>query len=211
VSREPISAHFDRDDHGCRSCDPDSNVGGFCYSVNVQNDLAISVRRALPDDATSVAALVNRAYQVEAFFVDGDRTSAAEILSLIEHGDFIVLEHSDGLAAAVYLDLRLELGLKSAYLGMLSVDPSFQGEGLGTRLVRIVEALSEASGCVDVTLRIINLREELPRWYRSLGFEECGTSPFEHRAVKQPCHFIEMRKVLRPLARLGTSAASLAI
>jgi ribosomal protein S18 acetylase RimI-like enzyme len=181
----------------------------------VQNDLAISVRRALADDATSVAALVNRAYRVESFFVDGDRTSPAEILSMMEHGDFIVLEHSDGLAAAVYLDLRLdlrlELGLRSAYLGMLSVDPSFQGEGLGTRLVRIVEALSEAAGCVDVTLRIVNLREELPRWYRSLGFEECGTSPFEHRAVKQPCHFIEMRKVLRPAAHLATSAASLVI
>lgn len=171
----------------------------------MQNDLAISVRRALPDDATSVAALVNRAYAVESFFVDGDRTSPAEILSLMERGNFIVLEHSGGLAAAVYLALG---DARSAYLGMLSVDPRFQGEGLGTRLVRIVEALSEASGCTEVTLRIINLREELPRWYRSLGFEECGTSPYEHRSAKQPCHFIEMRKVLRPSADLGASVAA---
>jgi ribosomal protein S18 acetylase RimI-like enzyme len=178
-------------------------------SIAVQTDLAISVRRALPDDATSVAALVNRAYAVESFFVDGDRTSPAEILSMIEQGNFIVLEHSGGLAAAVYLDL--DHGPGRAYLGMLSVDPAFQGEGLGTRLVRIVEALSEASGCREVTLRIINLREELPRWYRSLGFEECGTSPYEHRPLKQPCHFIEMRKVLRPAADLGAPAAAVAI
>jgi ribosomal protein S18 acetylase RimI-like enzyme len=176
----------------------------------VQNDLAISVRRALADDATSVAALVNRAYAVESFFVDGDRTSPADVLSLMERGDFIVLEASGGLAAAVFLDLG-DLGDlgpgRAAYLGMLSVDPAFQGEGLGTRLVRIVEALSEASGCAEVTLRIINLREELGRWYRSLGYQECGTSPYEHRTVKQPCHFIEMRKVLLPTAVHGASAA----
>jgi ribosomal protein S18 acetylase RimI-like enzyme len=174
----------------------------------VQNDLAISVRRALPDDATSVAALVNRSYAVESFFVDGDRTSREDVLSLMERGNFIVLEASGGLAAAVFLDLG-DLGAGSAYLGMLSVDPAFQGEGLGTRLVRIVEALSEASGCAQVTLRIINLREELGRWYRSLGYEECGTSPYEHRPVTQACHFIEMRKVLRPTVDHGASAAGL--
>jgi ribosomal protein S18 acetylase RimI-like enzyme len=171
----------------------------------VQNDLAISVRRALPDDATSVAALVNRAYAVESFFVDGDRTSADDVLSLMERGNFIVLEARGGLAAAVFMDLG---NLGSAYLGMLSVDPAFQGEGLGTRLVRIVEALSEASGCTNVTLRIINLREELGRWYRSLGYEECGTSPYEHRPIKQACHFVEMRKVLRPAADLSASVAA---
>ena len=175
----------------------------------MQNDLAISVRRAGPDDATAVATLINRAYAVESFFVDGDRTNAREIGELMDSGHFIILEHGGGLAAGVFLDLRQ--GLRSAYLGMLSVDPAFQGEGLGTRLVRIVEALSEASGCAFVTLRIINLREELPRWYRSLGFEECGTSPFEHRSVKQACHFIEMRKVLRPVAHLAVPGAALAL
>ncbi len=169
----------------------------------MQNDLAISVRRAAAEDAAAVATLVNRAYAVESFFVDGDRTSAGEIRQLMEHGHFIVLEHGGGLAAGVFLDLRAG----SAYLGMLSVDPAFQGVGLGTRLVRIVEALAEAAGCDEVTLRIINLREELGRWYRSLGYAECGTSPYEHRPVKQACHFVEMRKVLRRVGDLAAAAA----
>lgn len=163
-------------------------------------DLAISVRRALPADAPLVAELVNRAYAIEKFFVDGDRTSAAEIRELMDRGHFIVLEHSGGLAAAVFMD-------STGYLGMLSVDPEFQKHGLGTRLVRIVEALCEALGCTSVHLRIINAREELARWYRSLGYVEVGTTPYEHRPVKQPVHFVEMRKVLaRPAAELHAAA-----
>ena len=186
-----------------KGCDRGADVGRFCYAIAVQNDLAISVRRAAADDAAAVATLVNRAYAVESFFVDGDRTSASEIQQLMERGHFIVLEHGGGLAAGVFLDLRAG----SAYLGMLSVDPAFQGHGLGTRLVRIVEALAEAAGCHEVTLRIINLREELARWYRSLGYVETGTKPYEHRAVKQPCHFVQMRKSLRQVTPIKAAAA----
>ena len=82
---------------------------------------------------------------------------------------------------------------------MLSVLPELQGHGLGTRLVRIAEALCESVGCVEVNLKIINLREELGRWYRSLGYHEVGTAPYDHRSVKQACHFVEMRKTLSPV------------
>jgi N-acetylglutamate synthase-like GNAT family acetyltransferase len=170
----------------------------------VQSDLAISVRRATSADAQALAELVNRAYAVEVFFVDGDRTDAAEIKALLARGTFIVLEHKGGLAAAVYVDPAGAQG----YFGMLSVQPEMQKHGLGTRLVRIAEAMCEAAGAEVVTLRIINLREELARWYRSLGYREVGTSPYEHRLVKQACHFIEMRKSLRPVTEaLGAAAA----
>jgi ribosomal protein S18 acetylase RimI-like enzyme len=178
-------------DHAEGSCDLRANVGLFCYAIVVHTDLAISVRRAAPADAQAVAELVNRAYSVERFFVEGDRTNAEDVRQLMTRGHFIVLEHSGGLAAAVFMD-------QTGYLGMLSVDPEFQKHGLGTRLVRIVEALCEAIGCDSVYLRIINVREELARWYRSLGYVEVGTSPYEHRQVKQPVHFIEMRRRLRP-------------
>lgn len=165
----------------------------------VQTDLAISVRTATATDAPALAALVNRAYAIEQFFVEGDRTNASEIERMLERGTFVVLEHAGGLAAAVYV--------QRGYFGMLSVLPELQGHGLGTRLVRIAEAMCESAGCHEVNLRIINLREELGRWYRSLGYHEVGTAPYEHRSVKQPCHFVEMRKSLRPLAAVGAVAA----
>ena len=165
----------------------------------VTTDLAISVRSATVSDAAALAALVNQAYAVEAFFVDGDRTSAGEIERMLERGTFVVLEQSGGLAAAVYVE--------RGYFGMLSVLPGLQGLGLGTRLVRIAEAMCESVGCLEVNLRIINLREELGRWYRSLGYHEVGTTPYEHRPVKQPCHFVEMRKSLRRVTGAPAAAA----
>jgi hypothetical protein len=67
--------------------------------------------------------------------------------------------------------------------------------------------MCEAAGCLEVNLRIINLREELGRWYRSLGYCEVGTAPYDHRSVKQPCHFVEMRKTLRPVTAVRAVAA----
>jgi len=158
--------------------------------------LSASVRRATPGDAAALADLVNRAYAIEAFFVDGDRTNAGELARMMETGTFVVLDQAsraDSLAAAVYVESR-------GYFGMLAVRPELQGAGLGRRLVGIAEGLCEAAGAREMHLRIINLREELGRWYRSLGYREIGTSPYEHRATKRPCHFVDMAKPLRPLA-----------
>ena len=104
----------------------------------VQTDLAISVRSATATDAPALAALVNRAYAIEQSFVEGDRTNASEIERLLDRGTFVVLEHAGGLAAAVYVE--------RGYFGMLSVLPEAQGHGLGTRLVRIAEAICESVG-----------------------------------------------------------------
>lgn len=166
--------------------------------------LAISVRRARPDDAPALAELVNRAYEIEGFFVDGNRTSAAEIEKLIAKGTFLVLERGPVLAAAVYVETR---DPSCGYIGMLSVEPTLQGMGLGTRLVRIAEAMCEAMGVRSVRLRIVNLREELHRWYKGLGYREAGTFPFE-REAKQPCHFVELRKWLAADAQAQVAPAA---
>jgi GNAT superfamily N-acetyltransferase len=154
-------------------------------------DLAVSVRRAQPLDAAAVADLVNRAYAIEAFFVEGDRTNAGEIAAMMERGQFIVLERGATLGACVYVEAH-------GYFGMLSVLPDLQGLGLGTRMVKIAEAICEAGGATTMSIRIINLREELGRWYRSLGYREVGTTPYNHRPVKQPCHFVDMQRSLTP-------------
>lgn len=161
--------------------------------------LAISVRRATSQDAVALSELVNDCYRVERFFVDGDRTNPDEIAQMMTTGNgvFLVLEEANGLAAAVYLERRGP----ALYFGMLSVRADLQGLGLGTRLVRIAEAMGEAMGASEVTLKIVNLREELGRWYRSLGYRDGATTPYTHRNVKQPCHFVEMWK---PLGELPT-------
>lgn len=154
--------------------------------------LSASVRRAIVADAAALAALVNQAYAVEHFFVDGDRTNAAEIEQMMTKGTFLVLDHHAHVGAAVYVTIERT----SAYFGMLAVGPELQGRGLGKRLVRIAEAMAEAAGCAVMTMKIVNLREELGRWYRSLGYREVSTAPYTHRPIKQACHFVEMEHLL---------------
>lgn len=163
--------------------------------------IATSVRRARSSDTAAVTELVNRAFEVERVFLDGERTTADEIAALIASGWFLVLEYAGGIGAAVLVQgpgQRPGAPPSHAYFGMLSVQPELQGMGLGVRLVRVAEAVAEASGATQMTLRILSLREELSRWYKSLGYREIGSAPFDHPALKRPCHFVEMAKSLSP-------------
>jgi ribosomal protein S18 acetylase RimI-like enzyme len=169
----------------------------------VDISIATSVRRAQPSDIPALTELVNRAYAVEAFFVDGHRTTADEIAGLIRSGGFLVLEYAGGICAAVLFQAPGEhhgVPPSHAYFGMLSVLPELQGMGLGARLVRVAEAMAEATGATAMRLRTVNLRPELTRWYRSLGYCEVGTAPYHHRDLKRPCHFVEMAKPLTPIS-----------
>jgi ribosomal protein S18 acetylase RimI-like enzyme len=161
---------------------------------DVQHEFGPTVRRATHADAADIAALINRAYAVvEKDFVDGERTSEEEVRKLQEQGYFLVIDRKGkggGLAASVFVSMMRRRG----YFALLAVAPDCQGSGLGRRLVAVVEALCEAEGCTALDLQVVNLRAELAPWYRSLGYRECGTAPFEEARV--PCHFIRMTKAL---------------
>ncbi len=156
------------------------------------------VRHATREDAAAIAALVNRAYMVEAFFISEQRTTIEEIRALLDEesdtGSFLVLDGTEGqLAGSVYLRIDGSRG----YFGLLAVDPDLQSVGLGRRLVAVAEALSQAEGCTTMELQVVNLRSELAPWYRSLGYAERGTAPFPQGApTKLPCHFVQMSKSL---------------
>jgi predicted N-acetyltransferase YhbS len=151
------------------------------------------LRSAEPADIEALTRLINVAFSVERFFIEGDRINADVIRNLMASGQFLIAQDDDGLAACVYVEPRGE----RAYLGLLSVDPSRQRSGLGSRLVAAAEEHARASGVRHMDLRIVNLRLELPEFYRRLGYLVTGTSPFPADATtKQSCHFINMSKVL---------------
>jgi ribosomal protein S18 acetylase RimI-like enzyme len=151
------------------------------------------IRRATDADAPALTALINLAFQVERFFLDGDRLDLAEVLDRLRKGDFLVDETDGRMLACAYVELRGD----RAYLGLLSVDPALQRAGLGKRLVADAENFARAAGCRHMDLNVVNLRAELPPFYRKLGYSESGTSPFPPEAfTKLPCHFIRMSKPL---------------
>jgi N-acetylglutamate synthase-like GNAT family acetyltransferase len=154
---------------------------------------AVPLRRATADDAAAVAGLINAAFQVERFFVEGDRTNAGEVRALMGKGSFLLAEEEGRLAGCVYLERRGDRG----YFGLLAVDPARQEKGLGRALVAAAEEEFRAAGCRAVDIQVVDLRTELPPFYRRLGYAETGTAPFPDDArAKRPCHFIRMSKPL---------------
>lgn len=150
-------------------------------------------RQAEPTDAEAIAAIVNAAFRVERFFIDGDRTNPEHIRSLLQTGIFLLAEASGQLIGCVYVELRGEQG----YFGLLAIDPERQKTGLGKRLVEAAEDYCRAAGCREMALQIVNVREELPGFYQRLGYQETGTAPFKSlNQPKVPCHFVQMAKPL---------------
>lgn len=168
------------------------------YHVMVK-DLPLRWRIACLDEAEAVTALVNQAYRVEDFFIDGNRTSVPEVRRLIENDRFLVVDAPDGsLAASVHVQLDGDRG----YFGMLSVAPAHQRTGLGARLVGAIEDFCRERGCTRMELTAVNLRQELPAWYGKLGYAPVGTAPWpeaELAKLKMPAHFIVMNKPLAPI------------
>ncbi|MBK9031159.1 MAG: GNAT family N-acetyltransferase [Myxococcales bacterium] len=152
-----------------------------------------SVRRAQPVDLPALARLINRAYAVERSFVAGERTDVDQLTAQRERGHFLVLDGANGeLVAAVYVRIDDDRGT----IGVLAVAPDCQGRGLGRRLVAVAEALCVAVGCTAAELAIVNLRQELGPWYKSQGYREVGTAPFDQGLATQPCHLVRMHKTL---------------
>ena len=156
------------------------------------------VRVAAAEEAEALAALINAAFLVERFFVEGDRTSPAGVRALMAKGAFLAADREGALAACVYVEERGARG----YFGLLAVDPARKGTGLGRALVLAAEDFLRERGCEAADIHVVDLRTELPPFYRRLGYAETGTAPFpsDGRATR-PCHFIRMSKPLTSAVR----------
>jgi GNAT superfamily N-acetyltransferase len=152
------------------------------------------LRVASPAEAPIVAELINQAFAVEMFFKRGDRTSPDNVRSLMRDGQFFIHDREDGSpAACVFVKHTNGRG----YFGMLSVAPDLQGRGLARQIIAEVEDRLRREGCAALDIYVVNLRTELPPFYRKLGYVESGTTPFPHPdEATQPCHIIVMTKRL---------------
>lgn len=155
------------------------------------------IRHAGLHDIPELVRVINAAYRVEDFFINGNRTNEADITARMADPSvrFIVQDGPDAgtIAAAVLVDVHGSRG----HLGMLSVEPAFQGQGLGRRLMEAVEEHCRAAGCDTLELEAVNLREELPALYEAMGFSASGTAPFpDPWKLSRDAHLVVMRKAL---------------
>jgi GNAT superfamily N-acetyltransferase len=131
--------------------------------------------------AHEIAALVNRAYRPgagahgwthEAGLVDGERTSAAQVLALFDAQSAILLMRMD---AAIVACVHVQGGAGSAYIGMLATDPALQARGLGKRMLAHAEAYAVTRFApARLRMSILSARPELLAFYERRGYALTG-------------------------------------
>ncbi len=157
------------------------------------------LRLATEKDVPALTQLINIAFNRESFFKKGDRIDEAGVSEKLGTGSMYVLDEGDTMIACIYLETNGELmrGESSGYIGLLAVDPSWQGRGLGKQMMSFAEGELQRRGCTRAQLRIINLRKELVDFYGRLGYSETDTTPYPFlEKLSQPAHFVNMEKML---------------
>jgi GNAT superfamily N-acetyltransferase len=154
----------------------------------------VHLRVAGIHDAEAITAVINLAFRVaESFLMERDRMDLESVQSLLQSGKFLLADHGGAVAGCIYVELKGE----RAYLGLLSVDPKQQKTGVGSMLMNAAEDYCGKAGCRFMDLQVINVRQELPSFYRNRGYVETGTAPLTPGLrPKLPCHFVTMSKQL---------------
>src|ERR1043165_639768 len=157
-------------------------------------NMTVPMRVATAADTAQITEVINAAFRiVEGFFIASERITEAEVAESLGKGDFLLAEIDEKLNGCVYVEMR---GTRS-YLGLLSVDPACQQSGLGSLLMQEAEQYCRERGSRFMDILIVNVREELPSFYKKRGYEEKGTSAFpEDVETLVPVHFINMSKPL---------------
>jgi GNAT superfamily N-acetyltransferase len=151
------------------------------------------LRCADPADALAIARLVNDAFRSERFFIDADRTDPEKITALMATGKFLMIHEDTVFTGCVYTEIRSDRG----YFGLLAVDPQRQRSGVGTRLIAAAEQHCRDAGCRFIDLTFVNVRVELPAYYRRFGYVENDVLPFPRDQIaKIPVHLVRMSKPL---------------
>jgi len=170
----------------------------FAKSAHLRLRSAIlmpSIRLATAADTAALMRLVNDAFAIETF-LQGSRTDEQGLAELMEKGVFLVAEGvQQPIIASVYVDPRGE----RAYFGMLAVDPSQQGTGLGRLMTEAAEDYCRQRGSEQMDITVLSLRPELLPFYRKLGYQVVRTEAFHPSrplADGVECHCIVMSKAL---------------
>ena len=141
-------------------------------------------------DVAGLVELVNAAYRgaasrrgwtSEADLLTGARIDAAALAEIIGASDaaVLVMRGRPGLFACVHVR---RVSAERAAVGLLTVRPALQGNGIGRRLLAAAEAYARASlGARVVELTVLTAREELLAWCERRGYHLTGeTRPLPH-------------------------------
>lgn len=107
--------------------------------------------------------------QLGGFFVDWPNAPSRDAhYRILEGSDHLVLARSDGGKVVGWIS-AISDGVSCAYIPHLAVLPEYQGNGIGSELVRRLLKDLEGLYMIDLTCD-----DELVSFYKRLGFKTCN-------------------------------------
>src|SRR5262245_24140427 len=151
--------------------------------------IGLAIRAAVEADALALAVFVNSAFRgdsskagwtTEANLLDGQRVDVDRIAETIAApGNVILVHQQDGLLVGC---VHLQRTAADCYLGMLTVQPTRQGSGLGRQLLEAAEQWAvEHWSSRSMHMTVLAQRPELIAWYERRGYRRTGDrKPFPY-------------------------------
>ncbi len=167
------------------------------------------ITKAEPNDAPELAQLVNAAYRgdtgrqgwtTEADLIEGTRTDAELLKAVIEKPGSMILKYVEDEKITACVELRKEDD--KLYLGMLTVNHTLQGKGIGKKLLKAAEEEAAKLECNAIFMFVLTVRKELIDWYVRHGYHDTGKrKPFSFTDPrlgfpKMPLEFMILEKNL---------------
>ena len=174
------------------------------------------ILRATLQDVKDITTLVNKAYRgdssrkgwtTEADLLGGIRTDESGIEEILKDENSILLKYiheeiSQNLTGKVTGCVHLQKSNEKLYLGMLTVDPGIQNQGIGKKLLQAADNIALENNFHSIYMTVISVRKELIEWYERYGYRKTGeTKPFPMNderfgLPKQLLEFIVLEKII---------------
>jgi ribosomal protein S18 acetylase RimI-like enzyme len=146
--------------------------------------MELSFRLATKADCAQLAKLINEAYRgesskkgwtTESNLLDGMRTDEEDLRKIVDRADSNILmaySSENKLIASVHLERRFG---QICYLGMFTVNPEIQAQGIGKNLLSNAEKFArEIYKSERMQMTVITERHELIAWYERRGYQRTG-------------------------------------
>ncbi|KAI8138796.1 acyl-CoA N-acyltransferase [Fennellomyces sp. T-0311] len=165
----------------------------------VQKD-SIYIRQITPDDSghiQTIVTVINRAYRggdgwtSSKDLIIGNRIELEGATTLLEDqcGTFLCAFHGRNVVGTIRID---PVGESECILRYIAVQPEYQSQGLGTRLLYSAFEKAKLLGYTIVRIGVADARTDILQWYRRHGFQDFG----EKMQCQTPQHLLIKKDLL---------------
>jgi ribosomal protein S18 acetylase RimI-like enzyme len=142
----------------------------------------MSITPATLTDVPELVLLINSSYRgesskkgwtTEANLIGGQRIDNEGLTEQMADPNAVILKNTNNegqITGCVYLQKRVD----KLYLGMLTVSPTLQANGLGRQLLQAAEEYARSINYHTITMTVITTRTELLEWYERRGYSKTG-------------------------------------